>query len=79
MAMFMQDTSKKTDEVQIKLLRKTLNSKIILFVNPTQTDIAVVAWGDLHAKLKVKNQQCGKYVFADKMLENVYKCLSECT
>ena len=79
MAMIMQDTPKKTDEVQVQFLRKTLDSKIISFVYPTQTDIAVVAWGDLHAKLKVKNQRRGKYVFADKLLEKVYECLSECT
>ena len=56
MAMIMQDAPKRTDEVQVQFLWKTLDSKIISFVYPMQTDIAVVAWGDLHAKLKVKNQ-----------------------
>ena len=50
MAMIMQDTPKKTDEVQVQFLRKTLDSKIISFVYPTHTDIAVIAWGDLHPK-----------------------------
>ena len=79
MAMIMQNTPKKTDKVQVQFLRKTLNSKIISFVYPTLTDITVVAWGVLHSKLRVKNQRRGKYVFADKLLEKVYECLSECT
>ena len=79
MAMIMQDTPKKTDEVQVQFIRKTLDSKIISLVYPTQTNIAVVVWGDLHSKLKVKNQRCGKYVFADNLLKKVYECLSECT
>ena len=77
--MIMQDTPKEIDEVKVQFLRKTLDSKIISFVYPTQTDIAVVAWGDLHAKLKVKNQRRGKYVFTDKLLEKVYESISECT
>ena len=60
-AMIMQDTPKKNDEVQVQFLRKTLDSEIISFVYPTQTDIAVVAWRDLHAKLKVKNQRRGNW------------------
>ena len=42
MARVMEVTPKKTDEVQVQFLRKTLDSKIISFVYPTQTDIAVV-------------------------------------
>ena len=56
-AMVMQDTPKKTDEVQVQFLRKTLDSMIISFMYPTQTDIIVVAWRDLHVNLKEKNQQ----------------------
>ena len=69
MARVMEDAPKKADEVQVRFLRKTSDNKIISFVYPTQTDIAVVAWGDLHTKLKVKNQRRGNYVFADKLLE----------
>ena len=51
----MEDNLKKTNEVQVQFLRKTSDSNIISFVYPTQTVIAVVAWGDLHTKVKVKN------------------------
>ena len=53
-ARIMEDTLKKTDEVQVQFLRKTSNSKIISFVYPTQTAIALVALEDLLAKLKVQ-------------------------